>query len=329
MGSVNHQLGIAEETTYGTGVTVDRWLEILSESLTLESENIVSQGMAPGRRFPAQSRVVQTRQWGEGDIEMEVSTTQMGLLFKHMLGTDSPDVVANGTLAFDHTYILGGMNDSLTVQKGVQRVDDPTIVEPYTFVGCKVTGWSTSIAVDEILSLNLTLDARDVLDADNDAEVLTTAAYPSGLKVFHFAQGTVLVDDVAVANVSSADISATNNLTTERYHLGSSGRKAEPRNVFGDSITGSFTADFGDPADLYNAYHDNTTVSVELEFVGDEIEAGVSSETVSITLGAVKLEGTTPAISNDLVTVDIPFTAYEPDTAEVITIFYTTTDSAV
>jgi hypothetical protein len=46
------QAGFKAESTYGTAVTVDRFVPIISESLTEEIDRLESEGILTGRRVP-------------------------------------------------------------------------------------------------------------------------------------------------------------------------------------------------------------------------------------------------------------------------------------
>ncbi len=87
------QLGICEESTYNTPVTVTRFLEFNSEGLDVDVGIIESRGLGTGRflRTDREKRFI--RRAG-GQVEFDVQTKGFGMLFKHCLGsyTNSPVV---------------------------------------------------------------------------------------------------------------------------------------------------------------------------------------------------------------------------------------------
>jgi len=329
MGSVRHQLGYAEETVYGTVVPVTRPLRVLPGSgVGLKTTLIKSEGLVPGRRFPTAASASQVARHGEGQLSFEASQTGLGMLLKHMLGTDTPTVVQQAaTAAWLHTYILGGMGKSLTIQTGIQRADDPTVVEPFTAVGCMFPAWTFGVAVDEYAKFDVSVHARDILDADNDTETLDTLTY-GAVNMFDFSMATFTSDAVALTQVRNVQISAAWNLLTDRRFLNNAGLVSQPRNVFGDTLTGSFEAEFVNPTEWYNDFHSNTTVALVLTLTGPVIE-GAHNFKLTFTMPACKILGDGAMINNDVPTVTVPFEVLTPAAGEALTVTYLTTDIAV
>jgi len=329
MGSVTHQLGYAEETVYGTVVPVTRPLRVLAGSgVSLKTNILKSEGMIPAKRFPAASTASQVARHGEGVLNFEATMTGLGLLLKTMLGTTSPTVVQQGaTPAWLHTYIFGGHEKSLTIQSGIQRADTPTVVEPFTAVGCMFPGWTFSCAVDEYAKFAVDVHARDVLDADNDVETLDTLTY-GAVSMFDFSMASFTSDAVAIPQVNAFNLTMATNMLTDRRHLGNSGMVSQPRNVWGDALTGSFEAEFVDPIHWYNDFHSNTTVALVFSVTGPII-SGAHTYRLTFTMPTCKILGDGAMINQDVPTVTVPFEVLDPPSAQALTIEYMTTDIAV
>jgi hypothetical protein len=316
------QLGTAVEVTYGTPVTPERFYEFLpGESLDRQQEVIQSAAIRPGIRSALGSRRSLVRQWGAGQITMEVATTTFGRWFEHMLGGTGA-VTNPGTLAYLHTYTPGDLKGkSLTVQKAAEKNDETA--QAFTFHGCKITDWEISISRSGLAILAVTLDAEDV----DDTTSLASSSYGT-LTPFTFAQATLSKDSSPVAGVSDCRIFGRNALNTERFFLGTSGVKSEPLANGLRELGGQLTAEFADLTTFHDAFEADTSMELELKFEGADIEASYPFELI-VTLHDVRLTGETPKADVGPVEVSVPFEAYEDDSGDSVTIEYQTTDTAV
>lgn len=321
---LGHQLGTAEESTYGTPVTVNRFYEVLpGESLDRNQTIIQSRGLRPGIRHALGSRRALVQRSGGGTIPMEIATTDFGRWFKHMLGGTPSIAQQAATAAYLQTFTPGALPTGLTIQKGVEQVDGT--VKPFTFHGCKIPAWEISISRGGIAQLSVDIDAEDV----DVATALATASYTTGLKVFHFAQATLKKDTVAIAGVSDANIRGTNALDTERFFLGTSGLKETPLETDFRTYSGSIKAEFRDLATFYNAFAADTSLQLDLVFTGDAIE-GAYDEELTITLHDVRFTGEAPKITGpEPGEQTISWEAFEQDDGDAIQITYQSTDTAI
>jgi hypothetical protein len=319
MGDIAHQLGFAEETTYGTAVTPTRFLEFTNESLERRHNIAASSGIRSGRRYGGQGRRI-TRQDAGGTVTTEVARTGFGLWLEHLLGdvaTTNP-----GTLAFQHVFTPGTLTGkSLTLQKGVEKPDGT--VQAFTYPGAKIISADFSIDQDGLLMADWEFDARQEVTGT----ALAAASYTTPV-VFTYSEGVLKVDDVAKANVRSVgSLKITNNLQNERYFLGNAGLKSEPTNVPFDSIAGNLDVEFQNITDFYNLFAGDTPAELTLEFVGEEIESG-QNYMLSIVLADVRFEGETPKVTGpELVYPNIPFIGLDPASGDAVTITYKTTDT--
>ena len=85
-------IGFKKETPFGTGVTVDRFLEFTSESLDRDATYSQGQGLRPGSRLARSGRRALTRDGAKGDIELEVPSRGLGTFLELLLGTASSTV---------------------------------------------------------------------------------------------------------------------------------------------------------------------------------------------------------------------------------------------
>lgn len=180
---ISSQLVIGKETTVGTAVTPTRALEFNSESLSLSKNIVQGQGLRGGGLYARSQRRAYTTRSVAGDIELDVATNGMGLLFEQMMGS-STSAVIGATSAYQQVHTPGQITGkSMTIQVG--RPTTAGVVTPFTYNGCKVTGWELACEVGGILTLTLSIDGW----SETTATGLVTPAYSATSQVFHFAQG--------------------------------------------------------------------------------------------------------------------------------------------
>lgn len=325
MGAISHQFGYKQETTYGTAVTVDTFLEFTSESMH-RMQNIGGQaGIRPSTRFGRGSTRRITRNWAEGTVNFEVATEKFGRLFKVGLGsvsTGQPEQT-NSPTVYLHTFTPGTLTGkSLTIQKGVEANDGD--VHAFTYPGSKIRAFDWSLDPDGVL-----MQATEFLSRQEVTSTALASATYSAPSVYHYAQGTLLVDDVTNSNVISfSSLRYENNFPVDRlFKLGNSGLMSEPLNRPRDVISGNLQIEFAELSDFYNAFAADTSVELRLDFAGDAIDSTYSNY-LKFTVADVRFEGDTPQIPNtDVIVVDVPFTAWDPTSGDAFTIEYQNTES--
>lgn len=312
------------ESTYGTPVTCDRFLEFNSETLERKNEIIRSSALGSGSlHLRRGSRSVVASRRVEGSIEMEVVTNGMGRIFKNLLGGTPTIAQQGGTAAYLQTHTLGSqLGKSLTIQKQMRDESD-TVVAALTHHGCKLVSGEFKIDQKGKLMLALTVDGEDV-------DTATAAASPSltVTKVFHFAQGGLYLAGGLAATVQSASVKLDRKLDTDRFHMGNTGIKAEPLVNDFPEITGALSAEFA-ALTYYNLFANDTAAILVLDFTGDVI-SGIYNEKLTITIPEVRLTGEAPKVGGPgLVIVNHPWEAQWDGSGADMTIAYTSTDVAV
>ncbi len=316
--------GTAEETTYGTPVVVNRFYEVLSETMGRNNNILTSNGLRGGtRNLRRGSRRVVSSRDATGNVVMEVPTTTFGRWLKQLLGGTPTIAQQGGTTAYLHTYSMGDMTGkSQTLQKQLRRADGTT-VEDFTIHGAKTMSGEFTIGVDQILQSSFAMDGEDI-----DTSTAGAAASYTNVKLFHFKQGALKVAGSTVTNGLSAGVTITNALKTDRYYLGSAGLKKEPVDNDFPTVTGTLSAEFDSAATFYDRYAADSSAELILEFVGDVI-ASTYYETFRITVPDVRFTGGTPTVGGpDVVVNDVPFEGQYDGTNAGVKIEYMTTDTA-
>lgn len=285
------QLGIAAETTYGTRVTVNRFVPFVDESVTQEIARMQAAGIIAG------ARVLRSSQWAPGattiggDIGMELYQQSMGLLFEHMLGSITSSFTSGvGT----HTVTPGDLTGkSLTVQFG--RPDVAGTVQPFTYAGVKIASWEIKVAAGEIATLGLTVVAQ----TETTGVTLATASYADGSdRPFHYLNGTVSISGSAVC-VRELSLTGENPLEQERRCIGQQFIDQPLENEL-RGYGGTATLEFSGLTQ-YNRFVQGTEFPIVLS-----LSASASAQ-ATFTLNA-RFDGQTPYVSGrDLLVVDVPF----------------------
>jgi hypothetical protein len=333
------QVGFASETTWGTAVTTTRFPEFNSETLKKEVTWLEPAGLRVGTKAKRVSRIRQARKWVSGDVELDVVTKGMGLLVKHMLGsivTTTTQIAA--TTAYKQIHIPGDFRTlGLTVQVG--RPEPSGTVRPFTYAGCKVTGWEFTLEDSDYPKLKLTLDGK----SEDTAAALATASYLAGASAFDFSQATLklggtattasgettIAGGTAVATiVKSFSAAGETPMATERYGLGNAGLKSEPLENDIPTYTGSLGAEFN-RTELYDLYANNTTTALQLDLTGAVIEAS-NTYLFSLIMPAVKLKAAAPSVSGpDIVQMSTDYEVYNDETNPTIQIKIVSTEATV
>lgn len=321
-------LGFSAESTYGTYVAPTRFVEYAKADIKKVKNTVQGGGLAAGRFAQLGSRRVVTSEAAEGGFEVEVANKGMGLLLAHLLGSSATAVQQGATAAYLQAHTVGdNFGKSLTIQHGVP--DLTGAVRPYTAKGCKVAGAEFSCKVDELLTMSVDIDGRQM----SEAESLAAPSFGSGLSPFHWAQLTVKMGtfgaEVSVSGVKGFNVKVERGTANERFYAGSAGLKAEP--VMNDwlKVSGSVDVDFVNKADFADRFASDASTSLVLEFVGPLI-ASTYYQTFRIKLPMVFFDGDTPTVDGpDVTSGSHPFVAQFDGTNSVVAIDYISTDTTV
>lgn len=262
------QVGVAEESTYGTYVAPTRFYEPTAEVSFGYVKNIYQGGgVAAGRGVKPGSMRVVTGKGGTGTLVIEARNSRLGLLLKHIFGSTPTPTQQNTSTGYlqAHTWTVDNSGKMLTIQSGVPNSTSNT---PYSFLGCKVLAAEFACSGEE-LTLSIDFDFRDV----TDAQTLATASYVSGQKPFHWAQFTPKVhatygSEASVQGVRGFTFRVERPQDVDRRYGGNAGLKSEPLPNDDQIISGTIDVDFLVKADFADRFHADTSAALMFEFVG-------------------------------------------------------------
>lgn len=319
------QLGYKLESTVGTAVTVDKFVEFNAESLTFDPGFIEPEGLRVGVKYKRGSRLVQSRKMVTGGIDMNYATRLMGGFWKAAIGSSvtTPTVVTAGQ-SYSQVHQTGDLlGKSMTLQVGRPQPSDQ-VVKAHTYSGCKVTGWEWSVADDEVAKFHLDVDGWD----EATATALASASYVSASE-FNFSQasafslgGTIgganpltYTGGTAVAAiVKSISLKGDNTLATERFGLGNAGVKKEQLENGIPTITGTMEAEYLQ-SEWYTPFKANTATSLNLKLEGAVIGTSSDKDTIEFIIPQIRVKSAPVQVSGpDLVTATVEFEVYSDGT---------------
>lgn len=277
--SLNTQLGVKAESTWGTAVTVDRFFEYNSESITMETERIESKGLRASTLVQRSDRFVPVIKGAAGSIELEVLSKGFGFWLEQCLGTVGTTGPAD-TTAYTHTGTVGSLlGQGFTLQ--VNRPLHPAGTnQAFTYEGGKVAKWSLYCDVDGLLMFSADL----VFETGVTATALATASYPTAMEHLSWAGGAVTIDGTATP-VESFKVEVDNGLMTDRYKLRSSTLRQEPVESNQREITWELVADFESLAQYNRAVTATATDTYEeiiATWTGPTLISGAASTYPSV-----------------------------------------------
>lgn len=325
-------VGVAVESTYGTGVTVTRWLEFTEETLDYNKNVVQGEGLRVGSRVARSGRRVVTTSEAGGDITVECLSKGMGVFWQGVMGAGTSTLVSGAT--YQQNFTLSDSPPSLTIQKGLPRTDGT--VDPYTYVGSQCDSFELSFGNAEIATLTSTWNSKDVVTGTAYA----APSYSTGANLFHFANGSLSTGTFTaptttalasaatpVANVRGGTLQVNHNPANDRYNFGGGGKKVKPA-VGLREITGTLEVEY-DSATFRDAVLADTAMSLVLTYTGGALSTG--TETLQLALPELKLDGKLPTSNaGELITVSLEFTVLDNLTAaQPIWVVARTSDAAL
>lgn len=325
-GGISAQLGMVDETTFGTSPTVTRFLEFNNETVQQIIARIDSSGLRVGRRVERSTQWVVGRKNVTGDIELEWQQQGMGLFLKHIMGTiasSQPNVGSNPTV-WEHKGTVGPLDGkSFTLQLAMASADG--VQRAFTYAGCKIAKWDLSCAVDGLLLIKPTIDGI----SETSATAMAAASYAASSFPLMFSGATITMPSGATGNVSKFDLTGDNGLSLARYFMSSSSAFTKKEQLESDlrAYSGSIDVEFDDLS-AYNLFVNGTLGSMTAFFQGSNI-SGIYNYALEITMPAVRFDGTSPDVSGPgIVTMSMPFIALDDGSGSGgVQMVYRTTDT--
>lgn len=274
---LNAQLGFVAESTYGTAVTVTKFLELVSESLQRNIERIPSRGLKAGRRVLLSSQWAPGKISVAGEIDLELSNVGQGLLWLHAMGTSG----TTGSGPYVHTYSAADLQALyMTMQVGKPFIGGT--VQALTYTGCKIAGWEVSATAGEIAMVKFKILAQN----ESTAIGLATASYPATYAPMTFVHGVLSLGGTPT-DVRDVKVTGDNGLKDDRYFVKGSGLRSQPIESTWRNYTWEATLDWANLTD-YNRFVLGTEAALTLTFT--------NGANIFQIAGNVRTDGSTPTV---------------------------------
>ena len=321
-------IGLAVESTYGTGVTPTRWFEFVDESFNYSKNIKQGAGLRVGSRVARSSRRVIASAEGAGDLTVEAATRGLGLLFQLAVGVGTSTLVSAGL--YQQVFTLADVPPSATIQVGLPDVSGT--VYAYTYTGCMVDTLTVECPNADIVRVKTSWNAKDL----TTATAYAAPSYPAASGLFSFAHGAVYSGALTapttvalgsaptpVANIRSGSVELKHNLNTDRLNCGSGGRKEKPIPGVRD-ISGSMTVEYAGTTFRDAILNDSSLTIVKTLTNGTDV--------LQIIIPDVRLDGDLPTSNGgDLITHDVKWVGLDalPGIAHPFWLVTRTADTAL
>jgi hypothetical protein len=336
------QFGWVPEATAGTAITVTKFQPHISESFQLKLNRAQGEGRYGSTNgFALLSRHVTTTRTVEGDVEIELTDTGLGTLWRAALGASTTASTLLSGTAYQAVFHPGDQKStgsSLTLQVGRPQTDGT--VRAHTYNGAKVTSFEFGGGVTDPLNATFSFDAWN----ETTGTALATASYVAGQQQFTGADLTVSVGGTAsttasvvslsgastLAGVRSVSVKGTNPLDTERFYAGSSGVKSEQQVNGFREYTVELELDYVDRTVLYDLFVANTTTPLKLSWAKSTAITGSYYPTLEVILSGAKItDATIDDNGTELTQQKVTFTALYDGTNSPFQIRTISTDSSL
>lgn len=315
---IGAQLGLAEETTFGTYVAPARFIEFASETVTYSIARDESKGLRSGQRVLRSDHWKAGKIAAAGDLNLEVGNRGFGLLFKHMLGAVA--TTADGA-GFKHSCTIGDLfGKSLTAQVG--KPDIGGVVDPFSYTGLKITDWDLANSPDNFLDLRLGVLGQN----ETTAQALGSATAPTETEILHWSGATLTIGGASPTLVQAVSLSGRNNFKGDRYGLVGATTFKEPIENALREITGTVDVEWEGTTN-YARFTGGTTAQIIATWTAVATYDTAKPYKLVITMPACRFDGDTPNVAGeDVLMQNIPFKALDAG-AGAITVDYYTADA--
>jgi hypothetical protein len=285
------QLQFVKESAYGTaGTLAGTAIPYLSCTLVPNIDIMESAGIKSSSRLKRADFRTVWNKGGSGTLEFELDRTGLERFLKAAMGGYVGAVVTGATIG--HTFTMDTLtDDSLTIQAGV-----PTrlgVVEPFTFVGCVVTGWELSGAAGEYVKLSLDIDAQ----VSQQTTDINAAQFAVGAP-FDWTMVNVKRAGSTLAGVRSFSLKGDNNLNVDRYLADGTGKKATPYEQAQRVYTLEIEAELDAIANTWTPILTDAANAFEIDIIGAVCEAARTYSLI-VTLADCRLTGEPPALGSE------------------------------
>jgi hypothetical protein len=284
---INTALQIGKEADWGTKIAATQSLNFLGETFTTEPELLEEDTVIGNISAGAQDLVaINTK----GGFDTILKPEDAVALFALALGLQAtPTLVPTKTLAYKH--VITPVDASTDIPSFTAVVDRKLQCKAY--IGCQISNLEVSAKSKDYVRCKATTVCRAEEVGVRDVLLLSPTK-----KAFIFASGSVLIDNVAFADITSMALTINPNITEGEQTLGSGLNKSQGGHGARE-FTMSLETKYNSQSNtlIETKYKLGATVAVKLNFASPAlIEVGVP-HSIEVSLPNVMLTGGLPNIS--------------------------------
>ena len=208
------RLQIGKGDTWGQSAAPTKELTFTSESLRYIPNYIEEDALVSGK---ASSGMDKSGEKVEGGFGIIAKPDEIGLLVALAMGADS----VAGDTSYVHTITPVASSSTTSLEPFTIVVDRK--VNTFGYTSCKVNQMTAEASPNDYLRMTF-----DVIGYDEDnGDTIDSTLSPSTLSAFQFKQGSVEIEDTAIADVTSFRWTHNNNMENDRFTMGSGDNMAE------------------------------------------------------------------------------------------------------
>lgn len=334
----DHQLGMAQESTYGTAVTVSRFLPMLpSTTHDVNLERVQSAGLIVGglgyQRTARQAVGVPTYPL---QIDIPAQSRGIGLPLSWCGGTTTHTLVSGTTYQSVITPARTTVTPptSFTCQLGIVETVTAGTVDAYTYSGCVASALTITCPDDGEATISIKALAKTLATGT----ALATASYAAAPSLYHHDSGTATLGGTLTTPTATtlATVSTPTGLAVRSWQLEIDHGLVERPIVGGyqQPAWGSATAKLSTQIEYDGTWWRTAMLAgTALPFVGALTGGALSSgvETLQVVVPSAVIDpGVLPKpTAGEIVTVDVEWQGMYDGTSQPWYIVHRTADTAL
>lgn len=333
-------IGLKAETTWGTAITVDQFVEFLSETFDYTPDFLQGKGLRVGARVDRAGRRSVGKIDAGGNVVMEAPVKGLGAFLAAAFGSVTNTAVPSQSGVYQqvHTPTTSDPLPSYTIQKGIPPLGGGATTA-LTMLGSVCSSIEFAAKQGDILQVTSEWTSREL----RTDIAYATPAYPANLDVFTYVQGAITIGGsptpptttapasggTAVANVGDFSMKWDNGLDGAGWNMGGAGRRTRKAAVGKGKLTGKLTAEYSDTS-LRDAFMNQTTLALVLTFTHTSTIGTSAHPLLQFHVPGIKLDGGAIPQSNggDVIATDIDFSGLDTQSGPPISVVYVSTDTA-
>ena len=240
-----------------------------------------------------------------GSIETEISGEDLGILFKHLFGTQTN----SGAGPYTHEYTISALPTGLCIEPDYGSAISGT-GRYMKYQGCKINKGTFTFPTSGFCTASFDFVGAKATPTSAPLDATATDYGHTGFSSF---SATIKEGGSTIATVKSATITLDNGLDTNAYVIGGGGQRGALPDGFA-TASGSIVCVFADTT-MMNKALNNTSSSLEIILSRGDGLGSTGNEYISFLVENLVYDATTPSIDGPGgIDITLPFKAFKVST---------------